>query len=162
DTSHSFAPSRRMRTISVTRKSACALLAFFPFMFRDRLQDPTGVPLRQGRVVDKAELFSSAAIAAEVSRSFDCQFSARCEGEGDYLGVAMATGRALLAAAELGKRFLPEQSVMRPEEDARQQGQADNLSGVQPAQHRLEVAGVITQRPDYQPVTPSQALQEGA
>src|SRR5262245_32116530 len=105
-----------MRRTSVRRKRTVALLAFgfLGFCFaialvpRDSLQDPTGVPVTQGRVVDQAELFPPAAVAAQVGAALDGQPGARCERQGSNLGVAVAAGRPLLSLAELGERLGPQ------------------------------------------------------
>src|SRR5215472_17457350 len=74
----------------------------------------------------------------------------------------MAARGPLLALAELGERPLPQLAIVRTEEDRRKEGQADRLSGVQPANHGLEVAGVVTERPNHQPVAPAQLVERGA
>src|SRR5262249_31076881 len=136
DTSHSLAPSRRMRTISVTRNSDCALLAFgffFSFMAAHRFQNPAGMPLRQAGIVDEAELLPAATISAEIRTPFYRKKLAGREGQGDNFRVRMAARRALLALAELSERFLPQISVVTPKKDRCQECQAGDLPTVQPS-----------------------------
>src|SRR5438046_2303939 len=131
-----------MRSTSSTRwatKSASALLTpvrfFFAFMLRHGLQNPTRVPVAQARVVDQCELLPSRSVTAQIGGAFDRQPGARGERQADNLGVRMAARRPLLALSELGECFLPERSVMAAEEKRRQQRQAADLNGVQPAKH---------------------------
>src|SRR5262249_44489991 len=152
-------PSRRMRTISVTRASTWALVGCLS-MAVHHCGNPARMKVNKAGVIDHAKLFAGRPVGTQVRAALDGKLRPVGEGQGHHLAVRRAAGGTLTAAAELLDGFLPQFPVVRPKENARQQGERIDLPGVQPTEHCLEIATVVTQGRNERPVATSHLVEE--
>src|SRR5262249_50046435 len=105
-TSSHRAPSRRMRTISLSRRATRALSAFVigdavSLVLGHQVVNPLAVPVGQSGVVGERELRPARTVSAEGGGTPNAQFQPRLVGHRDALRVRVTTGRTLPALAEL-------------------------------------------------------------